>query len=98
MNLPYTARTLHEGTRLGVIYPVESFKHVQEMLWVDSDLSDWESDDDELTDVHATGITGRSASAKTPRANAHDDAHGSQRSPRAAVASHGVDIGRYHYS
>ncbi len=48
--------------------------HVQEMLWVDSDFSDWKSDDDELTDVHATGITSKSASAKTPRANAHDDA------------------------
>ncbi len=98
MNLSDTTQSLQKGTRLGGVYLVESFKHVQEMLWVDSDLSDWESDDDELTDVHATGITGRSASAKTPRANAHDDAHGSQRSPRAAVASHGVDIGRYHYS
>ncbi len=35
---------------------------------MDSDLSDWESDDDELTNVRATGITSRSASAKTPRA------------------------------
>ena len=43
------------------------------MLWVDSDLSDWESDDDELTDVHATGIVSRSASAKTSCANARDD-------------------------
>ncbi len=57
----------------GWIYPVESFKHIQEMLWVDSDLSDWESDDDELTDVCATSITGKSASAKTPHANARDD-------------------------
>ena len=44
------------------------------MLWVDSDLSDWESDDDELTDVRATGITGKSTSARTSRANARDDA------------------------
>ncbi len=44
------------------------------MLWVDSDLSDWESDDDELTDVRATGIMSKSASVKTPRANGHDDA------------------------
>ena len=43
------------------------------MLWVDSDLSDWESDDDELTDVRATGVTSKSASAKTPRINARDD-------------------------
>ncbi len=44
------------------------------MFWVDSDLSHWESNDDELTDVRATGNTGRSASAKTPGANGHDDA------------------------
>ncbi len=43
------------------------------MLWVDSDLSDWESDDDELTDVHATSITRKCASAKTPHAKARDD-------------------------
>ena len=59
MNLSDTSRTLPVGTRLGDIYLVESFKHVQEMLWVDSDLSDWESDDDELTDVRATGIKGK---------------------------------------
>ncbi len=74
MNLSDATQTLHEGTRLGDIFLVESLKHIQEMLWVDSDLSDWESDDDELTDVHAIGITSRSTSAKTPRANAHDDA------------------------
>ncbi len=32
MNLSDTTRTLPEGTRLGDIYPVESFKHVQDML------------------------------------------------------------------
>ena len=68
-----TQNTLHEGTRLGDIYPVESLKHVQKMLWVDSDLSDWESDDDELTDVRATGIMSKSASAKTTNTNARDD-------------------------
>ncbi len=40
MNLSDSTRTLPEGTRLGDMYPVESFKHVQEMLWVDSDLSE----------------------------------------------------------
>ncbi len=59
MNLSDAIWTLHEGTRLGDIYPVESFKHVQEMLWVDSDLSAWESDDDELMNVHDTGINQR---------------------------------------
>ncbi len=51
MNLSDWPRSLHEGTRLRDIFPVESFKHVLEMLWVDSDLSDWESDDAELKDV-----------------------------------------------
>ncbi len=74
MNLLDVIRTLPEGTRLGDIFPVESLKHVQEMLWVDSDLPDWESDDEELTDAHATGITSRNASAKMPRINACDDA------------------------
>ena len=46
---------MNRGDKLA-IYPVESFKHVHEMLWVDSDLSDWESDDDELRDVRATSI------------------------------------------
>ncbi len=73
MNLSDSTWTLHEVTRLGDIFPVESLKQVQEMLWVDSDLSDWESDDDELTDVHAIGITSRRTSAKTSCANASDD-------------------------
>ncbi len=72
MSLSDTTPTLPEGTRLGDIYPVESFKDIQEMLWVDSDLSYWESDKDELTDVRATGITGKGASTKTH--NARDDA------------------------
>ncbi len=75
MNLSDATRTLHEGTRLGDIYPVESFKHVQEMLWVDSNMSDWESDDDELTDFRATGITSKGASTKTSHANARDATH-----------------------
>ncbi len=63
MNMSDATWTLNEGTWLGDIFPVESLKHVQEIPWVDSDLSDWESDDDELMDVFATGITSRSANA-----------------------------------
>ncbi len=63
-NLSDATRTLHEGTRLGDIYPVESLKHAQEILWVDSDFSDWESDNDELMDIRATGITSNGTSAK----------------------------------
>ncbi len=74
MNLSDVTRSLHEGTRLDDTFPVESFKHVQEMLLVDSDVSDTDSDDDEVTDVCATGITSRSASSKTPRTNACDNA------------------------
>ena len=81
MNLLYTTRTLHEGTRLGDIYPVESFKHVQEMLWVDSDLSDWESDDDELMVVRATGIMSKRTSAKISHANACVDARMDPKDP-----------------
>ncbi len=51
MNLSDATQTLHEGTRLGDAFPVESLKQVQEMLWVDSGLSDWDSDDEELMDV-----------------------------------------------
>ncbi len=69
MNLSDATRTLHEGTRLGDVFPVESLKHIQEMLWVDLDLSDWESDDEELTDVCATGI--RSSSVSTQVTSHH---------------------------
>ncbi len=63
-----------EGTWLGDAFPVESLKKVQEMLWVDSDFSDWDSDDEELKDIRAAGTVGRNASAKTPRVNTRDDA------------------------
>ncbi len=43
------------------------------MLWVDSDLSDWELVDDELTELRAAGITGKGASTKTHKAR--DDVH-----------------------
>ncbi len=36
MNLSDATRTLHEGTRLGYVFPVESLRQVQEMLWMDS--------------------------------------------------------------
>ncbi len=56
------------------MFQVELLKQVQEMLWVHSDLSDWDSDDKELVEVHAAGITGRNASAKTPHINICDNA------------------------
>ncbi len=75
MNLSRATKALHEGTRLGDVFLVKSLKQVQEMRWVDSDFSDWDSDDEELMDVCAAGIAGRNASTKTPHVNAHDDAH-----------------------
>ena len=65
---------MHKDNRLGEAFLVESLKQVQEMLWVDSDFSDWDSDDEELTAIRAAGITDRIASAKTPHVNACDDA------------------------
>ncbi len=37
--------TSYEGTRLVDVFPVKSLKTVQEMLWVEPQLSDWESDE-----------------------------------------------------
>ncbi len=54
MNLSETMQTLHEGTWLGDVFPVESLKQVQEKLGeklcVDSLLYDWGLDD-ELMDM-----------------------------------------------
>ncbi len=42
MNLSDATRTLHKGTWLGDVFPFELLKQVQEMLWVDSELSEWD--------------------------------------------------------
>ena len=55
MNLSDATRTLHEGAQLGDIFSVKSLKPVQEKFWVDQ-LSDWDSDDEELLDMRATGV------------------------------------------
>ncbi len=69
MNQSNATRTLHEGTQL---FPVESLKQVQKRLCVYYDFSNWESDDEELSDVRAAGTKGRNAPAETPRVNARD--------------------------
>ncbi len=74
MNLSDVTRTLHEGSLLGDVFSVELLKQVQAKLSLDSDLSDWESDYEELMDVCVVGITGRNMSAKTPRINVRNDA------------------------
>ncbi len=93
MNLLDATQTLHKGTRLGDVFPVDSLTQVQEMLWVDSDLSDWDSDDEELMDVRAAGMVGRNVSAKTPCVNAHDDTRMDPKDLQESL--HGVDSRRY---
>ncbi len=53
MNLSDAPHTLYEGARIGEVYPVTSLKQAHEMLPVDSQLSDWDSDSDDgvLLDV-----------------------------------------------
>ncbi len=41
------------------VFPAESLKHVQEMFWEDSGLSDLDSNDEPLMDVHVISVTGR---------------------------------------
>ncbi len=53
MNLSDAPRTLYKGARIREVYPVTSLKQAPEMLLVDSQLSDWDSDSDDggLLDV-----------------------------------------------
>ncbi len=44
MKLFDATRMLHVGTWLGDVLLVESLKQVQEMLWMNSGLSHWDSD------------------------------------------------------
>ncbi len=75
MNLSDTMWTLHERTWLGDVFPVELLKQVQEMLWVNSALFDWDSDDEELMYVRMASIARGNASKKTPHVNTRNDAH-----------------------
>ncbi len=94
MNLTDATRTLHEGTRLEDVFPVESLKQVHEMLWVDSDFCDWDSDDEALMDVRGASV----ASAKKPQVNIRDDARmDAQRLTRVYAASPGVNSRIYLY-
>ncbi len=92
MNLSDATRTLHEGTRLGEVFPVELIKQVPKLLWVDSDFSH--------SDVCAASIAGRNASAKTPRINTCDGANMDpfQKLTRASAPPHEVDHRRYLHS
>ncbi len=56
MNLSDAPCTLYTGARIREVYPVTSLKQAQEMLQVDPQLADWDSDSDdrELLDVRTT--------------------------------------------
>ncbi len=95
MNLSDATWTLHEGTRLGDVFPVELLKQVQEMLWVDSGLSDWDSDDEELIDVRQVSQVEMCLKRHLVLTPGMICTGGSQ---RLARASRGVDCRRYFHS
>ncbi len=47
------------------MFPSESLKHVQEMFWEDSGLSDLDSNDEQLMDVHVISVAGRNVYERT---------------------------------
>ncbi len=55
MTLSDATWTLHGGTQIGDVFPVKSLKPVQEMLWMDPQLSDWDSSDEVLLEMYMTG-------------------------------------------
>ncbi len=76
MNLSDAPRTLPQGARIGDVYPVTSLKQAHEVLEVDPQLSDWDSefdsDDEELLDVRTTDTAGFSGIKS--RSNTRNDA------------------------
>ncbi len=56
MNLYDATRMVHAGTQLGDVFLVKLLTQIQELFWVDSGLSDWESEDDVLMDVCAASV------------------------------------------
>ncbi len=76
MNLSDAPCTLYEGARIREVYPVTSLKQAHEMLQVDSQLSDWDSDSDDgvLLDVRMAAKTSAGTGNKLPRRNERLDA------------------------
>ncbi len=62
MNLSDAPRTLHPGAHIGDVYPVTSLKQAHEVLELDPQFSDrdseFDSDDEELLDVRTTDTSG----------------------------------------
>ncbi len=76
MNLTDAPCTLLPGARIGDVYPVPSLKQAHEVLEVDPQFSDWDSefdsDDEELLDVHTADTAGFSGIKS--RSNTRNDA------------------------
>ena len=74
-NLCDTTRTLHDGAWPGIyVFPVESLKKVQAMLWVeDSERYDSDSDEEELLNMLTTSIVDNGVQGKSSNANTRMD-------------------------
>ncbi len=70
MNLSNTPRTLPAGTQIGDLYPATSLRQTCDMFEAESELSDWDSDDEELLlDVRGTTKTGTKNQGARPHSN-----------------------------
>ncbi len=74
MNLSDATWTLDEGAHLGDTFLVEMLKQIQEMLWVDSGLSGWDSEDEESMNVCTESVSSGGTCKKSHRINTQDDA------------------------
>ncbi len=72
MNLSNAPRTLPAGTRIGDLYPATSLRQTCEMFEAEPELSDWDSDDEDLLlDVRGTTKTGTKSQGARPHSNVH---------------------------
>ncbi len=70
MKLSNAPRTLPAGTGIGYLYPAASLRQTCEMFEAESELSDWDSDDEELLlDVRGTTKTGTKNQGARPHSN-----------------------------
>ncbi len=78
INLSDVTQTLHEGSRLGDVFPIksQSLKQFQEMLWVDPQLSDRDWDDEVLLDVRTASVEGSSDKVRGPHSDTWLDTDG----------------------
>ncbi len=74
MNLSDATQTSHERAWLEDVFPVESLKQVQELLWVDFEPSDLDLDDEQFLDKCVAGFAGSGVKGKSSHSNRHGDA------------------------